>query len=254
MGWIDNGCCICFNILSPLKRTDLIKSTARFLITGALLIIEALISCNENNLAHIENAFRKTPFEPGPFNNSEYLANFTQFLLTSDDTIIAYNQHEYSRQIQLSEDSFTSHYNKTGNCFHLVTFREEFLKEYIPPYLVDSLTSYLTRTEVNFIKGIKLCNKKSKQLLIIRLKGDGKKYQFRIKDDIRSYYSYISTFSTSGEWQEIEIPLNEMYPSFRGRRLNLPNFSQDNIEEIAFLIGNKKPESFRLLIDKIELL
>lgn len=44
-----------------------------------------------------------------------------------------------------------------------------------------------------------------------------------------------------------------MYPSFRGRKLAQPNFSSDHVEEIAFLIGNKKPESFKLMIDKIEL-
>lgn len=89
--------------------------------------------------------------------------------------------------------------------------------------------------------------------VVIKLKGDGKKYQFRIKANSKDYYSYISTFSTSGEWEEIEIPLKEMYPSFRGRKLDLPSFSGDHIEEIAFLIGNKKKEDFKLLIDKIEL-
>jgi hypothetical protein len=58
---------------------------------------------------------------------------------------------------------------------------------------------------------------------------------------------------TSGEWQEIVIPLEDMYPSFRGRRLSKPNFSSDYIEEVTFLIGNKKDESFKLFIDKIVL-
>lgn len=89
--------------------------------------------------------------------------------------------------------------------------------------------------------------------IIIKLKGDGKNYQLRIKDNSSSYYSYITTLATTGERQEIEISLNEMYPSFRGRKLDLPNFSHDHIEEIIFLIGNKKPEKFKLLIDKIEL-
>lgn len=89
--------------------------------------------------------------------------------------------------------------------------------------------------------------------VIIRLKGDGKQYQFRIKSSSGDYYSYIATFSTTGAWQEIEIPLEDMYPSFRGRRLNLPDFSKDHIEEVAFLIGNKKEERFKLLLDKIEL-
>lgn len=95
---------------------------------------------------------------------------------------------------------------------------------------------------------VKECTK-----VIINLKGDGKKYQFRIKSNSGNYYSYITTFSTSGEWQEIEIPLTDMYPSFRGRKLDQANFSADHIEEIAFLIGNKKTEKFKLLIDKLEL-
>jgi NADH dehydrogenase [ubiquinone] 1 alpha subcomplex assembly factor 1 len=89
--------------------------------------------------------------------------------------------------------------------------------------------------------------------IILKVKGDGKKYQFRIKANSGDYYSYISTFTTEEEWQEVEISLADMYPSFRGRTLDQPNFSSDHMEEIAFLIGNKKAESFKLLIDKIEL-
>jgi NADH dehydrogenase [ubiquinone] 1 alpha subcomplex assembly factor 1 len=44
-----------------------------------------------------------------------------------------------------------------------------------------------------------------------------------------------------------------MYPSFRGRKLNLPDFSHSQIEEITFLIANSKPEKFRLQLDKIVL-
>ena len=89
--------------------------------------------------------------------------------------------------------------------------------------------------------------------IILKLRGDGKQYQFRIKSNTGDYYSYISPFSTTGEWQEIQILLKEMYPSFRGRKLDQPNFSNDYIEEITFLIGNKNQEEFKLLIDKIEL-
>ncbi|MFN7045125.1 MAG: CIA30 family protein [Flavobacterium sp.] len=88
----------------------------------------------------------------------------------------------------------------------------------------------------------------------IRLKGDGKNYQFRIKDDINSYYSYITTFKTSGEWETVTLNLKDLYPSFRGQTLNLPNFDGKFLEEIVFLIGNKKDESFELKLDKIELI
>lgn len=94
---------------------------------------------------------------------------------------------------------------------------------------------------------------KNYTLISIKLKGDGKNYQFRIKSNSGDYYSYIAPFSSSGEWQELEIPLKEMYPSFRGKRLDQPNFNEGTIEEIAFLIGNKKAEKFKLMIDKIEL-
>lgn len=88
---------------------------------------------------------------------------------------------------------------------------------------------------------------------VLKLKGDGKEYQFRIKTNSGDYYSYITTFKTSGEWQEIEMLLNDMYPSFRGRKLDQPNFSDNYIEEITFLAGNKKNERFQLLLEKIEL-
>lgn len=87
--------------------------------------------------------------------------------------------------------------------------------------------------------------------VVIKLKGDGKSYELRIKDDSSTRYSYVAPFATSGEWQEIMVPLSAMYPSFRGRKLDIPNFSHRQIEEVVFLIGNKKNEEFRLLIDKI---
>ena len=74
----------------------------------------------------------------------------------------------------------------------------------------------------------------------IRVKGDGKKYQFRIKENSRDFASYITYFSTSGEWEIISIKLADLYPSFRGRILNRPNFEGKLIEEIGILFGNKK--------------
>ena len=94
---------------------------------------------------------------------------------------------------------------------------------------------------------------KSHTTIRIRLRGDGKKYQFRVKANAEDYYSYIYPFITSGEWEEIKIPLADMYPTFRGRRLNQSNFHEDQFEEIRFLIGNKRAEEFKLMIDKIVL-
>ena len=87
----------------------------------------------------------------------------------------------------------------------------------------------------------------------IRLKGDGKRYQFRAKTNSGDYYSYIQYFETSGEWETIEIKLADMYPTFRGRKLDMPNYPGALMEEIAFLISNRKAEDFKLELDSISL-
>lgn len=88
---------------------------------------------------------------------------------------------------------------------------------------------------------------------VLRVKGDGKTYQFRAKIGTRDYASYIYEFQTTTDWITIEIPFSEMYPSFRGRKLNQPNYEGNYLSEMAFLIGNKKPQEFKLLIDSIVL-
>jgi NADH dehydrogenase [ubiquinone] 1 alpha subcomplex assembly factor 1 len=89
--------------------------------------------------------------------------------------------------------------------------------------------------------------------VVLKVKGDGKSYQFRIKENSSQRYSYITTFKTSGEWETIKIPLSSFYPSFRGNRLDKINYSGNLMEEIAILIGNNTKESFKLEIKKIYL-
>lgn len=86
---------------------------------------------------------------------------------------------------------------------------------------------------------------------VIKLKGDGKDYQFRVKSDRYQQYSYVYQFSTSGDWEEITIPYSDMVPQFRGRKLSMPNFDGKKIEEIAFLIGNKRDEAFELQLSSL---
>ena len=95
-------------------------------------------------------------------------------------------------------------------------------------------------------------NPKNFTKFLLRVKGDGKTYQFRVKNSRNNYHSYIYRFQTTNKWETIEIPFTEMHPAFRGRKLNMENYQGKQMEEIAFLIGNKKKESFQLLIEKIE--
>jgi len=122
----------------------------------------------------------------------------------------------------------------------------------------NALFSGIVRTENNGgfssarfgFKTIDITNFKSIKL---KVKGDGKVYQFRIKDDRSQRYSYIHSFKTTGKWETITINLDAFYPSFRGNKLDKPNFSANKLEEITFLIGNKIRESFSLEIEKIYL-
>lgn len=92
-----------------------------------------------------------------------------------------------------------------------------------------------------------------KTTVLIRLKGDGKKYQFRVKQNSTDEHSFITEFETSGDWEIIEIPLNTLYPSYRGRKLAIGNFSANYLEELGFLIGNKKKETFQLELESMKL-
>lgn len=103
----------------------------------------------------------------------------------------------------------------------------------------------MTRLPVN----ISIDDNKSK--IVLRLKGDGKKYQFRIKSESNQRFWYVQSFQTSTKNEEIELPLSDFYASFRGYELNIDNFSETKIKEVAILIGNKKNEEFKLEIDKI---
>lgn len=93
----------------------------------------------------------------------------------------------------------------------------------------------------------------TKNFIVLRLKGDGKGYEFRLKGDLSQAESYVHPFITSGAWETIKLPISGFYPQFRGRKLNLPNFSFDSIEQLSFLIANKQEEDFVLLIDWIGL-
>ena len=94
---------------------------------------------------------------------------------------------------------------------------------------------------------------KGHRAISLVLQGDGKKYQIRLKSRKGQMHSYTRRFETSGEWERIEIPFEDLKPTFRGNKLDLPGYPADQIEEIGLLIGNKKQEEFKLAIRSIGL-
>lgn len=88
---------------------------------------------------------------------------------------------------------------------------------------------------------------------VLRIKGDGKRYQFRTKTSDRERFSYVTNFQTSGDWEEIEIDLKTMKPKFRGRSLDMDDYPAEMLSEVAILIGNKEEQDFILEIDWVRL-
>ena len=86
--------------------------------------------------------------------------------------------------------------------------------------------------------------------LVVQLKGDGKNYQLRIRENSSDDFAYVKTIATTGEWETVKVPLGEMYPSFRGQKLNRPHYQGNRLSELTFLIANQRDESFRLLLKK----
>ena len=90
-----------------------------------------------------------------------------------------------------------------------------------------------------------------KAAILLRLKGDGSDFQFRVKASTRDRHSYIYNFKTSGDWETISIPLGNMSASFRGYSLQIPNFNHNKIEQIGVLKSSKENKTFKLEIKHI---
>lgn len=91
----------------------------------------------------------------------------------------------------------------------------------------------------------------------LRVKGDGRDYQFRIATDARyrgSRIAYRSEFSTQvDQWTEVAIPFSAFKPSHHGRMLSGPPMDLTAVTQIAFLLGDGNPGDFTLQVDWIGL-
>ena len=85
------------------------------------------------------------------------------------------------------------------------------------------------------------------------LKGDDKKYQFRVKSKVLDEHAYKTSFNTGTNWEVVTILIKDLKPHRRGRKLLMESHLQE-IEEVGFLIANTKEEFFKLEISKIELI
>ena len=95
------------------------------------------------------------------------------------------------------------------------------------------------------------------QAVALRVRGDGKRYQFRIRTNKRwDGPAHFRTFDTkAGTWQNVVLPLAEFQASYRGRHLsNVAPLESGAVQQIGFLIADEQYGSFDLEIDSISLL
>ena len=89
----------------------------------------------------------------------------------------------------------------------------------------------------------------------LRIKGDGKKYQFRVRTNERfDGVSYQYQFSTQPNiWIEVNAPFSDCLPVYRGRVLdNVKVLSPAEIQQIGFLVSDYQAGEFQLEIDWIK--
>ena len=91
--------------------------------------------------------------------------------------------------------------------------------------------------------------------LLIRVRGDGKRYDLNLRTNIRIMAgSYRAKFDTNTNvWQEIYVPFNEFVPTSFGRvRKDLPALDPSKIRSFGFLISDKQVGPFSLEVEWIK--
>ena len=90
----------------------------------------------------------------------------------------------------------------------------------------------------------------------LRLRGDGRSYQFRLRlDGGHDGIAWRAEFPTSGNWQTIELAFADFAPVFRGRQVPGagPVVAAD-IRQAGFMLADRTAGPFRLDIGFIEFL
>jgi monofunctional biosynthetic peptidoglycan transglycosylase len=87
----------------------------------------------------------------------------------------------------------------------------------------------------------------------LRVMGDGRTYQLRLATDARhrgSRIAYSVEFPTTADkWSEVEVKFADLKPSHHGDALDGPPANLSQVEEMSFLIADKREGPFSLKVD-----
>lgn len=92
--------------------------------------------------------------------------------------------------------------------------------------------------------------------VLLRAKGDGRSYQFRLYTSAHyqgSRIAYATTFATIADtWLDLRLHFSQLQPTVRGRKLSGPAFDPADVAEMGFLLATKREGAFQLCIDWIK--
>ena len=98
-------------------------------------------------------------------------------------------------------------------------------------------------------------NLKDTNGISLKVKGDGRKYQFRIQSNNPKARraNYTCEFQTKKNTvQNFYLPYEKFYPTWRGRKLNdIPKLKGSDIYGVGFFLGDKIQGDFKLEIFEI---
>lgn len=88
--------------------------------------------------------------------------------------------------------------------------------------------------------------------LCIRVRGDGREYQMRLRSQAADGVAYSQTFQTiDGEWTEHTLNVADFEPVFRGRVLNREPIAPEQIRQIGLMLADKQPGTFKIDIASV---
>lgn len=89
--------------------------------------------------------------------------------------------------------------------------------------------------------------------VLLRVLGDGKVYRLRIRSaDTGPEISFNAAFETTPEtWKVVYVPFSIMVPTYRGFIMDVEALDPSSIGSFGFMLSDKQPGGFRLLVDWI---
>lgn len=91
-------------------------------------------------------------------------------------------------------------------------------------------------------------------VLVLRVRGDGRTYQARLRTDARYRdLSYKAEFETTADtWITVMLPFAEFQPTVRGYvPPNAPPLDLSSVREMGLLLGDGRAGPFRLEVERI---